>query len=163
MNITLIIIVILAFALIVGPIRMMQPSKAQKNKEKMRLDARAHGVHYSLRNIPRQPDQQEAPIGMSVYFLPPVNANTNSWMLVRASYQHEINFLGWWTWQSERRPTTAELEVLTAQLPTLPDSVSAVSAGNEGICVFWNETGGEAVLAQVIKLLESLKLAVSED
>ena len=158
MNIGLIIIVVVVIALILGPIRMMQPSPAQKNREKLRLAARARGVHFALRNIPQQADEQEAPSPVPVYFISPgKNQTGKGWMLVRANYKHDIHFLGWWAWQSEVRPSSAELEVLTTHLPGLPASVCALSSGGEGICVFWEEQGGEAALEQVIQLLEVLK------
>jgi len=158
MNIGLIVMLIIAIALVLGPIMMMRPNPAQKNKETMRALARARGVHYSMRNLPRQPDQLEQPAAVPVYFLPPVKTqNTGGWMLVRTYYQHEINFLGWWAWQGERRATNAELEVLMEYLPQLPDSVREVSAGGEGVYVYWEEKGGEAVLQQILALLASLK------
>jgi hypothetical protein len=161
MNIGLIIIVIVVIALILGPIRMMQPGPAQKNREKLRLAARARGVHFALRNIPQQADEQTAPSPLPVYFISPgKNQTEKGWMLVRANYEHEVNFLGWWIWQNETRPSSAELEVLKIRLPELPKFVRALSSGSEGICLFWEEQGGEAVLEQVIQLLEALKRAL---
>lgn len=162
MNIGLIIIVIITVALILGPIRMMQPTPAQKMKEKMRLAARARGIHYSVRNIPRQADEQENPASVPVYFFPPPNLMVEkSWMLVRANYQHDINLLGWWTWQGDEHASAAELDVLKTQLPSLPESVRALSAGREGICVYWNEQGGDEAFQQVLDLLEALKAAAN--
>ncbi|GGY71600.1 hypothetical protein GCM10011613_15520 [Cellvibrio zantedeschiae] len=163
MNIGLIIILVVVVAVILGPIRMMQPTAAQKTREKMRLMARARGAHYSMRNIPQQADEQEKPAAMPVYFLPPAETQTEKgWMLVRANYQHEINLLGWWAWQGAARASDAELKVLHTYLPALPESVRALSAGSEGIYVFWNERGGEPVLEQVLQLLESLKQAAEK-
>jgi hypothetical protein len=162
MHIGLIIILIIALALVVGPVMMMRPNPAQKNKENLRSIARAKGVHYSMRNIPRQADEQEQRLPLPVYFFPPTKTQTaTGWMLVRANYEHDINFLGWWAWQGERRATAAEVEVLKACLPTLPESIHAVSAGGEGVCVYWEEKGGERILQRVLSLLESLKHAVA--
>lgn len=162
MNIGLIIIVIVVVSLILGPIRMMQPSPEQKKREKLRLVARSKGVHFAMRNLPQQADEQEAPGLMPVYFLPPTKSQTEKgWMLVRANYEHEIHLLGWWAWLNEARPSEAELDILRAHLPSAPESVRALSAGTEGICVFWAEQGGDAALEQVVQLLEELKNAVT--
>lgn len=164
MSIGLILILIFVVALILGPIRMMQPSPAQKNREKMRLAARNRGVHFSMRNIPQQADQQEKPSPIPVYFLPPSKSQIEKgWMLVRAGYEHEINFQGWWAWQNDVRPTNAELEVLQALLSTVPDSVRALSSGSEGVCVFWEERGGDAALESILGLLTSLKGAIESE
>jgi len=162
MNIGLIIIIVIALALILGPVMMLRPNAAQKYKEGLRRLARAEGVHYSIRNIPRQADEQEQPAGVPVYFFPPLKTQTSpGWMLVRTHYEHDLHFLGWWNWQGEERPTDAELEVLREHLPTLPESVRAVSSAGQGVTVYWEEQGGEPVLQQVLSLLKSLRVAVT--
>jgi len=164
MSIGLIIILIIAVALVLGPVMMLRPNPAQKNKEDLRTRARTRGVHFSMRNLPRQPDEQEQPAAIPVYFLPPTKTQTStSWMLVRTNYQHDINFLGWWAWQGQPRAIGAEIDVLTAQLPVLPQSVRAVSAGGGGVCVYWEEKGGEPVLQQILQLIDSLKLVAADN
>lgn len=160
MSIALIVILIVTVSLILGPLAMMRPDPVQKNKEKLRMLARANGVHYSVRNLPQQADEQNAPEPSPVYFVPPGETqNTPSWMLVRTGYEHEIHFLGWWAWQSEARATTAELAVLKENLLDLPESVRAISAGGKGVCVYWGEKGGEPALRQILNLIAALKQA----
>lgn len=162
MSITLIIILIVTVSLILGPLAMMRPDPVQKNKEKLRMLARASGVHYSIRNLPKQADEQEAPEPSPVYFAPPTETqNTASWMLVRTSYEHEVNFLGWWAWQGDSRATDAELGVLKDHLGALPASVRAISAGGKGVCIYWDEKGGEAALQQILRLIGALKDAAN--
>jgi len=161
MSIGVIIILIVAVGLVLGPVMMMRPSPAQKNRESMRLVARAEGVHYSIRNLPQQADEQEKPAPIAVYFLPPAEANPSldNWMLLRTRYQHDIHFLGWWAWRDGNRPLGVEETVLREHLGGLPGSVKAVSGGAEGLSVYWDETGGEPVLKQVLKLLKALQAA----
>lgn len=158
MSLMLIVILIITASLILGPLAMMRPDRVQKQKENMRLLARASGVHFSMRNLPKQADEQQVSAPSPVYFLPPSETQNNSgWMLVRTAYQHDIHFLGWWAWQGEARATSAELVVLNDQLAALPDSVRAISAGGKGVCVYWNEKGGEPVLLQLLGLIVALK------
>ncbi len=158
MSIALIVILIVTASLILGPLAMMRPDPVQKNKEKLRMLARASGVHYSIRNLPKQADEQDAPEPSPVYFTPPSETqNTASWMLVRTGYEHEIHFLGWWAWQGETRATSAELAVLNEHLKALPESVRAISAGGKGACIYWGEKGGEPVLQQILSLISALK------
>lgn len=160
MSIALIVILIVTVSLILGPLAMMRPDPVQKNKENLRMLARASGVHYSIRNLPKQADEQNAPEPSPVYFAPPSETqNTPSWMLVRTGYEHEMHFLGWWAWQGETRATDAELAVLKDHLQALPDSVRAISAGGKGVCVYWSEKGGEPVLQQILNLIGALKKA----
>jgi hypothetical protein len=160
MSITLIVILIVTVSLILGPLAMMRPDPVQKQKENLRLMARQHGVHYSIRNLPKQADEQQAPDPSPVYFSPPNETqNSPSWMLVRTSYAHDVNFLQWWAWQGEARASSAELAVLNQHLPALPDSIRALSAGGKGVCVYWNEKGGEPTLKQILGLIDALKQA----
>ncbi|RYY04106.1 MAG: hypothetical protein EOO53_04235 [Gammaproteobacteria bacterium] len=158
MNIGLIIIVIVAISLILGPIMMLRPNPVQKNKENLRSLARAAGVHFSIRNLPQQADEQEKPAPVPVYFIPPEKPQLlASWMLVRTNYEHDVNFLGWWAWRGDARANSAEQQVLSEQLGNLPESIRAVSGGGDDVSVYWEEKGGEEVLQQVLLLLKSLK------
>lgn len=161
MSIGLIVVLIVAIGLVLGPVMMLRPNPAQKRKENMRLRARAEGIHYSVRNLPQQADEQEKPAPIAVYFLPPAGAQSSGgWMLQRTRYQHDIHFLGWWAWHGENRASGAEQAVLREQLEALPQGVRAVSIGAEGIAVYWDEKGGDEVLQQVQRLLKSLQAAI---
>jgi len=163
MSIGLIIVLIVAVSLVLGPVMMMRPNPAQKKKENMRMLARQQGVHYSIRNLPQQTDELEKPGPVPVYFLPPGETDSSSsWMLLRTRYKHDIHFLGWWAWRGEAQATNAEQAVLREYLPALPESVRALSAGAEGITVYWEEQGGELVLQQILQLLKSLQAAATQ-
>ena len=124
----------------------------------MRAFASAKGIRFTIKKLPQQATEIEPPVPIAVYFFAPVNPQqTHDWMLLRATYNHEVLYLRGWEWQGEARATAAEQEALKRSLPSMPDSVRAVSAGSQGICVYWSEAGGEPVLEQVIALLEELK------
>lgn len=151
-------ILLVAIALIVGPMMLLRPDPAQKNKENLRAIAAAKGVRFTIKQLPQQTTEIESPAPISVYFFAPSNQQQDDdWMLLRATYDHEILYLRGWEWQGDVRPPAAEQEVLKKYLPLLPDSVRAVSSGSKGICVYWSEKGGEEVLAQVLGLLQELK------
>ena len=52
MSIWFFIILILAFAIVLGPISMLRPNPAQKRKEQLRLHASKQGVRFSIRRLP---------------------------------------------------------------------------------------------------------------
>lgn len=152
------VIMLVVIALVVGPIMMMRPDPVQKNKENMRAIAFKKGIRFSVKNLPQQLTETEKPEPTSVYYFPPDKHDQDEdWLLLRTSYQHDIHFLGSWAWQGDVRATNAEQDVLKKYLPSLPDTVRAVSVGRQGVCVYWYEKGGEVVLEQIIALLENLK------
>ena len=162
MNISLILLGVVTVSLVVGPMMMLRPNPAQQGRERLRSLALARGVHISQRNLPQQPDQMEKPEPVSVYFCAPSKTQYGKhWLLLRTHYQHDLHLLGWWSWQTQDQASGAQLALLQQYLPLLPDSIKAVGGGAQGAAVYWTEVGGEAVLAQVIQLLEQLNLAES--
>lgn len=163
MKLSGLLIALVALSLVLGPVMMLRPNPAQKRKEQLRSLARAKGIHFSMRNLPRQADENSSPEAIPVYFFAPKKQqNAGNWLLMRTNYQHEIHLFGWWAWQGELRPTASEMAVLNQFLPLLPESVKAVSGGGQGVSVYWTEAGGEAVLHKIIPLLESLNSPVPE-
>lgn len=151
------LVMIVVVALVVGPILMMRPTPVQKNKEHLRSIAAAKGIGFSVKNLPQQAGELEAPAPIPGYFYPPAGDSETDWLLLRAKYSHEIHFLQHWAWQGDARASQSEQRLLEQQLPLLHESVMAVSAGSKGICVYWREKGGEQALEQIMSLLEELK------
>ncbi len=158
MNIWFFIILIVTIALVMGPISMLRPSPAQKRKEQLRTYATAQGVRFSLRRLPALKTDVDQPVTMPVYYLspPPKTRELPEWILMRTGYAHEGNFSSEWDWQTNVRPSDATCELLKACLPQLPESVRAVSGGNMGICVFWQEKESVEILDVLISVLTRL-------
>lgn len=164
MNIWFFIIVIVALAMVIGPITMLRPSPAQKRKEELRMHAASKGLRFSMRRLPAlktDMDQSAAPV--PAYYLPPQakSATTTEWVLMRTSYAHEGNFYQEWDWQGGQRPDSAVSDLLKEYLPKLPLSVSAVTHENLGTCVFWSEKEGVETLDLLIEILKNLDQATN--
>src|SRR6478752_5483602 len=130
MSVGFVVLIIVVLILIIGPVMMLRPDPIQKNKETLRMKAREKGIHFSMRNLPQQNTDHEKPDPVPVYFFAPIKPQfTNDWMLLRATYEHDIHFLKVWAWQNDTQATVAEQAILKQYLPQLPDSVRAVSAG----------------------------------
>lgn len=158
MNIWFFIILILAIALVLGPISMLRPSPAQKRKEMLRLHATNHGVRFSMRRLPSLKTDLEQAATLPVYYLPPPPKMTATpeWILMRTTYVHEGNFHLEWDWQTDTRANEDTCNLLKNYLPTLPASVPAISAGALGICVFWQERESTEALDLLIQMLKRL-------
>ena len=158
MNIWFFIILILAFAIVIGPIAMLRPSPAQQRKEQLRLHASKQGVRFSMRRLPALKTDMDQPATMPVYYLPPPPKapEVSEWILMRTSYIHEGNFYQEWDWQTDVRPSDATCSLLRTYLPQLPASVPAISCGNLGISVFWMEKEGVETLDLLIEMLTKL-------
>jgi hypothetical protein len=158
MNIWFFIILILAFAIVIGPISMLRPSPAQQRKEQLRLHASKQGVRFSMRRLPVLKTDMDQPATAPVYYLPPTpNAReVPEWILMRTKYVHDGNFYQEWDWQTDVRPSDATCSLLKAYLPQLPASVLAISCSNLGVSVFWMEKEDVEILDLLIEILTKL-------
>lgn len=164
MNIWFFIIVIVALAMVIGPITMLRPSPAQKRREELRMHAASQGLRFSMRRLPAlKTDMDKTAAAVPAYYLPPRAklATTTDWILMRTSYAHEGNFYQEWNWQCDQRPGSAVTALLKEYLPKLPLSVSAVTHENLGTCVFWTEKEGVETLDLLIEMLKSLDHATN--
>lgn len=153
-----IVILILIGSMMFGPILMVQPSPRDKRQAQLRARATDYQLRVSINAMPRQATDMEAPGQTPVYTLHHRRGGAApQWQLVRGSYEHERQFLGRWRWQTNARPSAAELEVLRNWLPQLPDSVLAVGASSGGWYVYWTEQEGEPVMARIAEGLGALK------
>ncbi|WP_331346843.1 hypothetical protein [Cellvibrio sp. UBA7661] len=159
MNIWFFIILVVALALVLGPISMLKPKPAQKRRENLRLYANQRGVRYTLRRPPVLSTDIEQPEPMPVYYLPPAakTPTESEWILMRTHYVHEGNFYQEWDWQTATRPCDDVCQCLKIYLPDLPASVIAITQGSLGICVFWSEKEDKETLELLIDMMEKLR------
>lgn len=158
MNIWFFIILIVTLALVLGPISMLRPSPGQKRKEQLRLHASKQGVRFTMRRLPALKTDMDQSPSLPVYYLPPPpkSQDVPEWILMRTRYVHESNFHQEWDWQTDVRPSEAACDLLKAYLPQLPESVPAISRGNLGVCVFWQEKESVETLDELIEMLTQL-------
>lgn len=163
MNIWFFIMLILAVAVVIGPMSMLRPSPEQRRKEALRLLAREKGLRFSMRLLPALKTDTGKPMSMPIYYLPPhdKSSDTAEWLLMRTSYAHEGNFYQEWDWQTDARPADAICDLLNEYLPKLPLSVPAISHGNLGTCVFWSEKEGAETLALLADMLSKVHQAAA--
>lgn len=164
MNIWFFIILIVAIAMVIGPISMLRPSLGQKRKEDLRLHANKHAVRFSMRRLPALKTDIEQAAPIPVYYLPPLTKSReiSEWIIMRTHYVHEGNFYLEWDWQTDVRPNDATTVVLKTYLPQLPASVTAISRSNMGMCVFWSEQEGVETLDLLIEMIRALQHADTE-
>ena len=163
MNFWFIALMIFVLALVIGPLAMLKPKPAQRQKEQLRLKARELGLHFAMMRLPQLKTAQEKPDVCPVYFLPPsaALAEAKGWILLRTAYEHESNFYQEWDWHESHKPSENVMCILRSHMAKLPLSIKAISAGSLGVCVFWQEQGGEDCLYMIQQILQELVAATS--
>ncbi len=162
MSVWLVVFILLAVGMIMGPISMLRPKPGQRRKENLRAQAAQQGVRFGLRKAPKLKTDMEDPEPTPAYYLAPTTKMQamSTWTLMRTGYEHEGNFYRDWDWNGEYRPSAEASHLLREYLANLPESVTLISQGEAGTCLLWNEKEDAELLNVLIKLLKELQASV---
>ncbi len=155
-----IVICLAALAMIMGPIMMMQPTAAQRRQAGLRQQAESRGLRVHMRPLSKKSAAPPVPL----YCLPwaSKDGSRQAWFLVRQAYSHGIHAHGVWDWQ-QKPAGRVDMARLGPLLDRLPEQVQAVASDSLGLCCYWNERGGEAVLQAIIEWLNEAVACLSVD
>lgn len=149
-----ILLCLAAVALFFGPVLLMQPTPAQRREARLRKKALDLGMRVHLQPVPKDSGETRAKM-IAAYCLPWENNKdaSNVWLLVKTGYSHGLHFSGHWDW--EKKAEGGNLSALQQALETVPERVTAIASGPQGLCCYWNELGGEQVLEEIANWLKS--------
>ena len=150
-----VVIVLLVVAMAVGPVMLMQPSKAQKRLAALRLEAAKLGLTVGASPV-------KAPDGTPcwAYWLPMLEKNIRQpVMLERKNYEHGLHIAQYW---SVKQGDSADLPATVSEiLMVLPSSVHMLEINEHAIGAHWMEQGGVKVLEKIAKALMAIEAKVS--
>lgn len=143
MSLSVIVIILLVIAMMLGPVMLMQPTPGQKRLARLRQEATKRGLKVGLATIE---DETAATYRIGWPATADEVCKNANWRLLRQKYAHEIHFLEFWDWDGGSQPPEAVQSVLARFVPRLPKSIVAVEIDNHGVCCYWDERGGEKTL-----------------
>lgn len=154
------LVVLLAMALVLGPVFWLRPSPAQKRQARVRMAARAHGLDVRLTDLPqthRAAVRREDVNQGVVYRLPVFDPRAV------ISLKHRcVREPGATAWEDEGDVLPAALQERLAQMLTqMPDDAVAVELGPQGPAVFWSERGSEEMVVHLAAQLKALRAAMT--
>lgn len=146
------VFIVLAVAMAVGPVLMLKPSKYQQRLADLRSKALSMGLRVHM--LPLEGVQEPVP----AYCKPreDKDADRSPWVLLRTGYSHEVNFHNEWAWQKDLRAEECWHERILLLLDSAPAQLLAIGNGPQGLCCYWDERGGEAVLTKINDMLNEL-------
>ncbi|BCD98415.1 hypothetical protein [Marinagarivorans cellulosilyticus] len=150
-----IIIVLLVLAMLIGPVMLMQPSKAQKRLAALRQQATTLGLKVGASNV-------KAPDGAPcwAYWLPVTEQNAlEPVLLERKNYEHGLHIAKYW-FVKQGSGTKLPAPVASVLLE-LPSSVHMLELNEHAIGVHWTEHGGSETLEQIAGNLRAMSVALS--
>lgn len=125
------LIIILALALILGPIMMLQPTAGQRKRAKLRAMAAKQGIKV-------QADGDTSGIN---YFLPWPEAveYEQAWRLQKQSYEHGAHFFKAWDFVDTTMHFDAQTRQSIERLLLEAEWLSEVGANAIGVFIRWDE------------------------
>ncbi len=154
MNIWPVIFIVLAIALVVGPVMMFKPSRRDRQLATLRQSAALEGVVVRLRELEVSGEKQ----AIAEYFLPfhDKRATRNDWLLIQHSFTHELHFSQHWTWENSQKQAATDVHRrLKDQISTMPESILGVGATSAGVYLLWRERG--VSVEEVLQRLTTLR------
>ncbi len=151
-----ILFIILAIAMAVGPIMLMQPSRRDRRIASYRQKAATLGLQVRMDNYGERL--------VAVYSLPvKLPKNTSEWQLSKLAYAHDIHFYGRWQLSSRDKITNAETVVaLKSFIDSLPDDIVGLAAHPKWVSLAWSERSDDVSVEQIKAYLQSLYQIVTQ-
>jgi hypothetical protein len=147
----IVLIMLLVFAMLVGPVMMLKPSRRQQQLAALRQEAAQLGLSVELETVggrnlaayqaqwPREDEQKFSGEG---------------WALEKAEYAHEIHFDGHWQWRGSNVAPAPLHDLLHEALRSLPANIHTIEATRLGLRCAWTETGGSRELRLIAEWLK---------
>ena len=151
------LLILLAVALVIGPVLWMKPSRGQARQARIRLKARALGLDVRLTELPqthraavRREDVRQGVVYRRVVYDPRTVLELNHRLIRDAD-----------TWEAAGEPLPAALQrVLDQVREQLPADVVAIELGPQGPGIYWREMGDEREVEQIAEQLKVLLQAM---
>lgn len=184
MNATVIIIIAVTIALVIGPLLWLRPTPRDRQLQRLRGQARSRGLNVSIREIP-DPDPRpqdrvssggkllQPSLNVALYQLPlrlPGNVEARhapDWEVirlqrdVRSEVEDEVSagLLAGWRFSRPGLPLVESVVGRLSQaLAMAPRGTAKVEGNAAAVGVYWHERGAESEVDTIAALLESLRL-----
>ncbi|MGH1484948.1 MAG: hypothetical protein ACRBCI_01935 [Cellvibrionaceae bacterium] len=128
--------IVLAIAMAVGPIMLMQPSKRDRRLAALRSAAAMSGLSVHMSDYINGNNKQAVAVYTMAVELP---QEAPSWQLLKRTYKHDIHFYGQWDWQKEPDPLMRQEKQLKALLDDLPDDIVGLEVNKNLLGIWWRE------------------------
>lgn len=135
-----IVMILLAAAMIVGPIMMLQPTARQRKLGALRQSAATHGL---LVSIPEEKDLQGHSLACYVLPITKTKPSPKTWALCKQSFVHDLHYSDDWDWVSETQQLAKPPTSLRTCLNDCPKGTYSMGRNAVGVYIEWDEYAKE--------------------
>ncbi|MCK7597328.1 hypothetical protein M0G74_08595 [Microbulbifer sp. CAU 1566] len=155
-----IVVIILAVALVIGPVMWLKPSSRDRKLAELRQGAASAGLKVQMQPLPASQGQGNAAVYFSQWRNP--RRLQTGWGLELQRMSHEMHFDGLWDWRKGRQPPEAAMSPLKELVSLLPSDATAIFANDSGLGVQWRERSGDSGFKAIQEALASLRPVIEE-
>jgi hypothetical protein len=154
-----IILIVLAIAMAVGPVMMMQPTTRDRRLAGLRQDAAQAGLHVRMSDYEK--GEKKRPVAVYTYQVN-LPKGTPTWSLIRRSYSHDIHFHATWEWRSTNKKISSEKEDQLFQfIDSLPKDIVGLEVNEMMVGIWWQEKSPTITIKTIKQLLQQLVVIAS--
>ena len=165
MSVWLMLFIILAIAMLVGPIMIMQPSARDQRLAKCRQRAAALGLQVKAIKVGEQylmSYRLPVPVVLGEEVAAMDAKDLPCWQLMKQPYAHELHFYGKWQLQSKASAIPQHYQdQLRVFIDTLPEDVVGLEVNPDAIGLVWLESPGSITVEQIRDHLKELHRLIS--
>jgi len=158
MNLWPIILILLAIAMVAGPIMMFKPSNRDRRLSELRQAAAQNGLHVRMTTIPCN----GAPRSVAIYSMPLDKIEEDKgesrvqWALLKGDLSHDVHFDNRWNWKNNEKMAPKHYhDGLLQLIRSFDPSIMGVEVTYDSIGVYWTEQ--KLTFDQVQALLKECK------
>ncbi|MGH1440294.1 MAG: hypothetical protein ACRBBR_09310 [Cellvibrionaceae bacterium] len=151
-----VVFIVLAIAMVVGPIMIMKPSRRDQRLASLRQKAASLGLQVRMSDYEGR--------ATAVYSFPvDLPKNTPAWQLLKQSYSHGIHFHGRWQLleNSAKVPTGLE-NTIKHYIDNLYDDVVGIEVDKKAVRLWWLENPKAETVEDIQESLKQLYKAIAE-
>ncbi|SDK23273.1 hypothetical protein [Microbulbifer yueqingensis] len=154
------LIILLAVALVIGPVMWLKPSGRDRRLASLRQRAAAAGMIVQMSALPESRGEGTAAVYIARWEDP--RRLLTGWVLELQRMAHDMHFSGRWDWRNDRSAPEKAWQLLREMLAALPDDALGIHATQAGLGVQWREQTGDRGMDMLVTALEEFRPAIED-
>ncbi|MFI2810093.1 MULTISPECIES: hypothetical protein [Microbulbifer] len=155
-----VLIIILAIALVIGPVMWLKPSSRDRRLAGLRQRAAGAGMVVQMSRLPESQGQGTAAVYISRWEDP--RRLETGWVLELQRMEHGMHFSGRWDWRGDKSAPRQAWPLLHELLDSMPPDALALHATQAGLGIQWREQSGDSGMDSLLGALEKFRPGIEE-
>lgn len=137
------VLILLAIAMMLGPVLMMMPNSGQSRLASLREKAALMGLRVSMAKSAGA-DKPDIAVYTLPWQKPPQHSlgHSDSLVLLKQHFAHGLHFHQYWDYENREKPPKLnrhQCSLISDYLDQLPEEIRGLAITPEGVALYWTE------------------------